>query len=295
MSVFGSFRAPVGALLALAAMLTLATMDARAETDRLGAVATGVWEQSRLDYSLEKVRAGESAVPAVFATVLPARLRDIDDVDQRKRLFIRTVLPLVLESNERILLKRRHLMEIAQGLRRTEQDRAWLRELAHDYEVDPDSPDALATLLNRVDVIPPSLAIAQAITESGWGTSRFAQRGRALYGQRTWSQGKGIVPTKRRSGEQFEVKAFRSLLQSVTAYMRNLNTHPAYQDLRDARAIMRRSGQTIDGYVLAQGLTRYAETGEAYVDDLQMIIRVNDLRDFDDARIRDAGDRLAAL
>lgn len=252
-------------------------------------------ETARLDYDLAAVRRGEEAVPAVFASILPANLPKIRETRLKKLTFIRLVLPLILESNTRILAKREHLSALAAEPRLTPMDREWLQELARDYDVDPESPDMIVELLQRVDIIPPSLAIAQSITESGWGTSRFAHRGRALYGQRTWSRGGGIVPKQRRSGETYEVRAFRSLLESVESYMRNLNTHPAYADLRASRAQDRKTAQPVSGYTLAEGLDRYAETGQQYIDELKTLMRVNRLCDFDDASLRTVGDRLAAL
>jgi len=261
----------------------------------------GIWpsdparyERARLNYDLDAVRRGEAAVPAVFASSLPAHLPDIRDTRTKKQTFIRLVLPLILESNARILAKREKLVELSKQAQIKGPDRIWLADLARDYEVDPTSPDMIRRLLVRVDIIPPSLAIAQSITESGWGTSRFAHRGRALYGQRTWSRGGGIVPKRRRSGETYEVRAFESLLESVESYMRNLNTHPAYASLRAARAGMRKSEKAPSGHVLARGLTRYAETGERYVEDLHAIMRANRLKDFDQTLIQ-IGYRVAAL
>ncbi len=271
-------------------------LAAAAGDGRSGAHSAALgWERAQLNYDLDAVRRGEAAAPAVFATALPGDIGSIRDVRQKKRTFIRLVLPLVLESNNRIMAKRRHLENIAESGWISADDRAWLRELAYDYDVDPDAANLIERLLHRVDIIPPSLAIAQSITESGWGTSRFARKGRALYGQRTWSKGAGIVPKARRSGQTFEVKAFRSLLESVTNYMRNLNTHPAYRDLRNRRAKMRAANQTIDGYQLASGLRLYAETGTRYVKEIRTLIRVNRLKDFDNAEIHGAGERITGI
>lgn len=253
------------------------------------------WEHARLDYDLTAVRSGNEAAPAIFLTELPDGIADIRDVQTRKRTFIRLILPLVLESNSRIQVTRGYLEQLAGQDVLFAHEQAWLDEMAADYDLDPARPDLIEALLHRVDIVPPSLAIAQSITESGWGTSRFAQKGRALYGQRTWSRGRGIVPTERGSGETYEVRAFRSLLESVRSYMRNLNTHPAYDDLRQARAEMRSAGEPIDGYRLTEGLIRYAETGEKYVEELQALIRVNRLRDFDKAELETAMDRVASL
>ncbi len=266
------------------------THNSRSPSAALTASASG-WEARKLAYDLAAVRKGEAAVPAVFVSRLPKELREIEDVRTMKRTFIRIVLPLILESNARLLAKRGQLLALqaqmdSHGGLVSASQREWLAELCADYRVETVEPEAqVAALLRRIDVVPPSLALAQAVTESGWGRSRFALRGNALYGQRTWSEGAGIVPHERAEGESYEVQAFRSLLQSVQVYMRNINRHPAYADLRAQRAEQRRESGAVDGWDLAAGLTRYAETGEEYVMLLRGIIEANRLQDFDDAWI----------
>ncbi len=253
--------------------------------------AASSWELRKLDYDLAAVRRGDAPVPAVFVSELPETLREIDDIATMKRTFIRLVLPLVLESNSRLLAKREQVLELEHRLIErqmplTREHRAWLSELVADYRIEAAEPaKQIAALRTRVDIVPPSLALAQAVTESGWGRSRFAVRGNALYGQRTWSEGAGIVPHARAEGESYEVRAFRSLLQSVQMYMRNINRHPAYAELRARRAALRVAGEPVDGWTLAEGLTRYAETGEEYVEMLRDIITANRFRDFDGAWI----------
>ena len=142
--------------------------------------------------------------------------------------------------------------------------------------------ELLTALLERVDIVPPSLAMAQSAEESGWGTSRFADLGNALFGQWTWSG--GIEPlNKRQDKGSYGIARFDTPLQSVEAYMRNLNTHAAYQSLRERRAAMRRAGERPDGYELAKTLTSYSERGEDYVHSLHAIMRVNKLQPADDA------------
>lgn len=284
--------------LAAAAVLTFSGAQAAQESPWLAGESLTMparYEIVRLNYDLTAVREQRAAVPAVFATTLPSGLGELRDVRLKKRSFIRLVLPLILESNNRILAKREHLQGLARKTALRAGDRTWLAELAEDYDLDPETPELIDELLLRVDAIPVSLAIAQSITESGWGTSRFARNGRALYGQRTWSRGGGLVPERRREGEKYEVKAFRSLLESVEAYMRNLNTHPAYQDLRILRAEYRAAGKRPSGHALAAGLDRYAETGMQYVEELRMLMRVNRLADFESAELDAGGGRLAWL
>lgn len=286
MKLFG--RLAAAAMIALPLLQAAQATEARLKSSLLnGPHSATLWESGRLAYDLDAVRKGEQPTPAVFAAALPHDIADISDTKQKKRTFLRLVLPLIMESNARILQQRERLLKISRKDGQLDlADRAWLMELGWDYDVDGEPEEMIGPLLLRVDIIPPSLAIAQSITESGWGTSRFAQHGRALFGQRTWSRGKGLVPERRQEGANYEVKAFGNLMESVGAYMRNLNTHPAYAELRRARARMRAEGRVIDGYVLAGGLTSYAETGQQYVDDLRSIMRVNRLRDFDRTPIR---------
>jgi Bax protein len=161
--------------------------------------------------------------------------------------------------------------------------RLWLDETAERYGSKSADP---ADLLTHVDIVPPSLAIAQAAEESGWGTSRFAREGNALFGQRAYkAHRKGIVPVERPEGTSFRVRAFDHLIDGVKSYMHNLNSHPAYRDFREARAKMRAEEGNIDGYDLAGALLRYSERGVAYVKTIRVIMRSNTLRAFDGARL----------
>jgi uncharacterized FlgJ-related protein len=139
----------------------------------------------------------------------------------------------------------------------------------------------------RVDIIPPSLALAQAAEESGWGTSRFADVGNALFGQWTWSE--GIAPLEQREGKgDYRIAKFDSPLDSVRAYMLNLNTHAAYRSLRERRREMRVRGDQLSGWELAETLTSYSERGAAYVETLHTIMRVNRLAATDSAYLTDS-------
>jgi Bax protein len=245
----------------------------------------------RIGYHLDTVRM-HGEVPRVFFASLPEDLTSIRVPAKRKAIFIQTTLPLILHVNELILHDRARIKELraskAAGAPLSAADRSWLEAKAEEYgleEVD------FARLLRRVDVIPPSLALAQSAEESGWGTSRFAQQGNALFGQRVWSSHKkGIVPHGRPEGERFRVRAFDHLIDGVKSYARNLNMHGAYREFRNARAAQRRAGAGVDGYDLAETLHRYSERGADYVAALRTIIRVNGLTFFDDVRL---GDRLS--
>jgi len=246
----------------------------------------------KMGYHLESVRDHGMPVPRVFLAEMPRDLHAVPEVSLKKTVFFQTMLPLILQENERILADRHRLIglkaEMALGAKLSARDRLWLMVLVERYRLDNDNLDAL---LERVDVIPPSLAMAQAAEESGWGTSRFAQAGNAIYGQWTTADGNGLVPRERPDGMDHKVRAFDNLAQSVSAYMRNLNTHRAYRALRRERAKLRAAGDALDGQKLAGSLTSYSERGHEYVDSVRTIINANGLRELDDARlVADAAD-----
>ncbi len=243
-------------------------------------------EFAAMGYTLDTVRRGDAPVPRVFLAKLPNDLDAVPEVSLRKSVFFKTMLPLVLKENERILADRHRLIRLkaqsALGFSLPAADRLWLAVLADRYRMKTDDMDEL---LRRVDVIPVSLAIAQAAEESGWGTSRFAQTGNALFGQWTVETDTGIVPKDREEGMTHKIKAFDNLAQSVSAYMRNLNSHRAYRELRSKRAGLRAEAAPLDGAFLAGALLRYSERGEKYVRSIRTIMDANDLRDLDDARL----------
>lgn len=239
-----------------------------------------------LEYELESVGLGRAAVPRVFLASMPSDLDDVPEVAHKKAVFFKSVLPLVLQVNEDLLDDRRRILEIADqrdaGRKVRAEDRLWLAMMSDRYETERGD---LKTLLRRVDVIPPSLAMAQAAKESGWGTSRFAQQGNALFGQWTWSEEHGIEPKDRDADKDHLVRQFDTLIESVRAYMRNLNTHRAYRELRSLRAGMRERGEPLDGRKLAVGLKSYSELGMEYVQRIRTMISYNRLSQFDDARL----------
>jgi len=152
----------------------------------------------------------------------------------------------------------------------------------------------LSTLKIRMDEVPASMAIAQAAKETGWGTSRFAQEGNALFGQWTWT-GEGIKPAGADDDSTHKVMKFKVLQASVKAYQRNLNTHSTYKDFRRARASLRDKGKKLDSIILTEHLDKYAETGKQYVRILQQIIKQNNLEDFDDAKLLPSSIELESL
>ncbi len=231
-------------------------------------------------YTTLRVRAADDSVPRVILAQLPHDIHAVDSIDQRKEVFIATLLPILLAENERIAHRRVILEDLVRtaesGEPLSENDRNWLARLARDYKVDPGDFDEL---LLRVDVVPPSLAIAQAALESGWGTSRVARTAQALFGHTTgvWREGSDYPDLRR----------FATLSEAVAAYVENLNTNRAYARLRAARAAMRRNGGEIDTNTLVAHLVRYSERGADYVRDVRALMRANDLRALDNARFID--------
>ena len=240
-----------------------------------------------IGYTLDEVRNG-GRVPRVLVTRLPADLDSIQAVDRRKAAFAQALLPLILIVDETIAGQRRELVRLrdlkAAGVPFSEQQDAWLGDLARQYAVADRDIDKL---LLKVDIIPPSLALAQAIEESGWGTSYFARHGNALFGQRAWGDAaKGLEPvTQQAGGTAFKVQSFPWVLDAVRAYVQNLNSHPAYAELRRVRAQMRARGEMPDGYTLAGALTSYSERGADYISTIRFLMRENDLSAFDRAKL----------
>ena len=241
---------------------------------------------SSLGYDIEMVRSGDLHVPQYFVDELPVDMPRIQAPARRKVIFFKTVLPLVLRVNAEISQDRKRLTRLADERRGAgklaAEDRLWLAALAERYDVDRDN---LAELVKRVDIIPASLALAQAAEESGWGTSRFVREGNALFGQWTISNVDSLLPGQRKKGATHRVKAFSALIDGVRAYVNNLNTHRAYRAFRDQRRKLRSRGSALDGYDLANSLTSYSERGKEYVRDIRTIINVNRLRQLDKARL----------
>ena len=240
-----------------------------------------------LSYDLDSVVKGESQVPRLFLASLPPALTKIRETKERKSAFLKTVLPLVLQVNEEILANRKRLWDLryrqSLGQRIGPADRLWLIVMAERYGLARDDLDGL---IERVDVIVPSLALAQAATESGWGTSRFVREGNAMFGEWTFSKStQGLIPLSRDAGRTHKIRAFDSLIDSVRSYAWNLNTHRAYEEFRKIRQSLRANGAPLDGMVLAGGLLKYSERGAEYVDVIRSMISANDLRRLDDVRL----------
>ena len=235
----------------------------------------------------------EKGVPRLAVTDLPDDFTLIKDVRERKRLFVMTLLPLVLMTNEEILAERRRaerlLAEYQHRGTLEKKDQDWLQALAKRYRLGDAKPGDGAfrkRLLRSVDSLPVSLALAQAANESGWGTSRFALEGNNLFGEWTFIKGAGLVPRERAPGARHEVRLFPNLHESLRSYMLNLNSHRAYAKLRQKREQFRRKGEHPDGPSLATGLKAYSERGDDYIRDIERMIRENRFTLFADAELR---------
>ncbi len=246
------------------------------------------WGKNRHDKDLD--------VPRIILAVTTKRWQKEAQkipVEVKKELFYRAIVPMVLLSNELIMAERQELMAISETLTKgkmlntARQER--LQALAQQYGLQDvtQQEKQVAALLERVDAIPPSLALGQTAYESGYGTSRFAVEGNALFGQWTFSGG-GMKPKEHRASKgNYGVAAYNWPFDSVRSYMQNLNTHSAYKSLRDKRSSLRKEGKEVTGVALAETLDKYSERGMAYVNTLKSIIRVNGLGITDKAFLRD--------
>ena len=231
-----------------------------------------------LGYDLQGVRAGQKVKP-IYLTKLPKDLNSLGDTKKKRELFIKIILPLILDENKKITQDREKLFKILSKNFNTVGERVWLKRRFKEYKIDDKD---LSKLKMRMDIIPVSIAIAQAANESGWGTSRFALEGNALFGQWTYSK-KGISPKNKDPNKKHKVLQFQILKASVKAYKNNLNTHKAYNGFREARAKLRQQNKIINGLELTKYLKAYASIGEKYVKILDSIIVKNSLIDFDKA------------
>ena len=231
-----------------------------------------------LKYDLKTIRSG-SRVKPVYLSKLPKDLKKIKSTQKKKDTFIKIVMPLIIDENSKILDNRKKLFKILGKQNNSRGEKVWLKRRFEDYEI---KNEDVTELKVRMDIIPVSIAIAQAAKESGWGTSRFALEGNAMFGQ--WTYGKdGIAPLEREKNKGHKILKFPMLRSSVQAYKNNLNTHSGYKEFRKKRADLRRKNQNISGLELVNYLHNYAATGKEYTDILKKIINQNSLTDFDNA------------
>jgi len=233
-----------------------------------------------LGYDLKGVRAGQKVKP-IYLTKLPKDIKTLGDTKTKRELFIKIVLPLILDENNKIAEDRKKLFKVLGKNFNTAGERVWLKRRFKEYKIEDKD---FSKLKMRMDIIPVSIAIAQAANESGWGTSRFALEGNALFGQWTWSK-KGISPKNKDSNQSHKILQFQILKASVRAYKNNLNTHNAYKEFREVRAQLRQEGKKIIGLDLTKYIKNYAAIGEKYVAIINDIIEKNSLTDFDKANL----------
>ena len=233
-----------------------------------------------LEYDLKKVRL-EKEVKPIYFTRFPMDLNSISSTQLKKDTFIKIVLPLVLAENDKIIADRQKLESLIKKKMTNDKEKEWLRLKLREYKV---KNSDFKNLLEKIDIIPTSIALAQAAKESGWGTSRFALEGNAIFGQWTWN-GKGIEPQEKVEGKNHKILKFPILRASVKAYITNLNTHKGYKNFRKKRSKLRNKNANISGLDLIHELDNYAETGKEYTRTLEKIIVQNNLSDFEETKL----------
>ena len=231
-----------------------------------------------LKYDLKSIRTGALVKP-VYLSKLPKDLKKIKSTKTKKDTFIKIVMPLIIDENNKILENRKKLFKILSKPNNTRGERVWLKRRFEDYSI---KNEDVTELKIRMDIVPVSIAIAQAAKESGWGTSRFALEGNAMFGQWTWGK-QGIAPLDREKNKGHKILKFPILRSSVQAYKNNLNTHNGYREFREKRAELRKLNKKISGLELVKYLHNYAATGSEYTKILKKIIDQNELTDFDGA------------
>ncbi len=233
-----------------------------------------------VDYDLRTVR-NEKLVKPIYFTQFPRDLDNLQSVKLKKETFIKIVLPLIVAENEKILDDRERLKTLVGKKFTSDVEKQWLRQKLLEYKV---KKGDLKELMFRMDMIPVSIALAQAAKESGWGTSRFALEGNAIFGQWTWD-GQGIAPLKRDGDKSHKILKFPILRASVKAYKNNLNTHKSYFKFREKRKQLRDKNKSITGLSLTDTLKNYAQTGSEYTKILNQIITQNNLSDFEPVKL----------
>jgi len=234
-----------------------------------------------LEYDLDDVRS-EKIVKPIYFTRLPKDLNEIKSVTRKKETFLQILLPLVVAENARIKKDREYLLKILQK-NQSKNNTIWINKKYKEYKV---SKKNIAELIKRMDIIPNSIVLAQAAKESGWGTSRFALEGNAIFGQWTWN-GIGIEPLEKADGQKHKILKFPLLRASVKAYITNLNTHSGYKKFREKRLELRDNNKKLLGLDLIHELDNYAQTGKEYTKILEKIIKQNDLDEFETVTIDD--------
>jgi len=241
----------------------------------------------------QKAALKQASAPSINLRAPLPDFAQIQDVQKRKEAFFQFLLPLIHHANQEILAARERIRSIQEQIplqKLSTADALWLALVAEHYRVPADNgfdTEFFNTLLRRVDIVPPSLVLAQAATESGWGTSRFAREGNNLFGEYCYASGCGIVPSRRNPGARHEIARFQSPYDAILGYMTNLNRHDSYHSFRKYREQARLGNEPIRGEQLAEGLIRYSERGQAYIHQIQSMIRYNDLAHLDEPLVAD--------
>ncbi len=237
----------------------------------------------KYNFSVESFLNDQSSNLIIFSS-WPKDFLNIGSINKRKKLFINTLLPIIFVENRKILEDRKKILDWWNQSDGESFSRefwpGWLFELSEKYNYNDSS---LGNLLIRVDIVPLSLVLSQAAIESGWGTSRYLNEGNAIFGQYTFDSKSGIMPKKRANDKKFFIKKFANLSDSVRSYLKNINTHNAYESFRQERRKLRMSGETLQGNVLADYLQKYSERSNEYVKDIKHIIETNNFMKFDKA------------
>ena len=240
---------------------------------------------NKYQFSIDNLLNNQSANLVIFSS-LPTDFMDIQPIIERKRLFINTLIPIIYSENLQILNDRKKILDWWRESDGENFSRdfwpQWLFELSEKYG---SSDSNLGNLLMRVDIIPISLALAQSAIESGWGTSRYSREGNAVFGQYTFDEAKGLKPKDRNENDEFFIKKFPNLSESVRSYLKNINTHLAYADFREERKKLRMSGENLSGYKLVNFLKDYSERRESYVKDVKEIMSSNNFQKYDKGNV----------
>ena len=253
----------------------LASVDFISQADQMMEVF------KKYDFTIDDFLSNESANLIIFSS-LPEDFMNIQPISERKKLFINTLLPIIFLENSRILEDRKKILDWWNESQGENFSRdfwpSWLFELSEKYDSDDSN---LGNLLVKVDIIPISMALAQAAIESGWGTSRYLREGNAIFGQYTFDKKKGLKPMDRDKDKKFFIKKFSNLSDSTRSYLKNINTNLAYKEFREERKRLRMGGEILSGLKLSNFLTRYSERKNDYVKDLKKIIESNNFMKFD--------------
>lgn len=240
---------------------------------------------------------GTAAVPRYAVQSLPHDLIALN-VEARKSIFFRALLPIVVAENQRIRSQRQRLLELFELpiTRWTDANINWVVELKDTHRVSGSITEQSARqeLLHKIDELPAALVLAQAANESAWGTSRFARLGNNLFGLWTYDESQGIVPANRAPGEKHAVQVFPDISAAVRAYFQTINSHTAYAELRELRSKLRRANLPLDSRIIAGGLRRYSSRGDEYVASIRELIERHRLTGLRNSTLRAARGQVVA-